>query len=207
MRIRINDLGARIGADGKLHSIGCTSILLEWMEGSAVLYRMLLDCGMKSKYENGETVLDTTNLERIKNVFEDKVQGFESGVQAMALSHCHEDHMGGYPWFYSHCKNKDYIDREGNKKKGIPVNGVPLLYMTSSTWNQFLVFQDDLYDIFAKNAIGSGYEWDKGIINEIGIYKRDKLYHSEQDVYPKPLDFDIKIRFLPAGHIVFSAMI
>lgn len=197
MYVRINDLGAKVGEDGKLHSIGQTSILLEWMEENVVLYRMMLDCGLKSKIDAGYNVkLNTTNLERIRNVMDDKVPGYESGIQALAASHCHEDHVGGYPWFYEYCK-----------KKGIPVNGIPNLYMTSSTWKQFVPFQEDLYDLFVEPAKGSGFEWNKGIINEIAIYRIDKKYYTEQDVSPKPLDFDIRLRFLPAGHIVGSSMI
>lgn len=196
MYIRINDLGASIGRDGKLHSIGCTSIILEWMEGNNVLYRMMLDCGLKSTVdEYGSAKLDIKNLSRIRDIMDDKVLGYESGIQALALSHCHEDHAGGYPWFYEYCK-----------KKGTPSNGIPNIYMTSSTWKQFITFQDDLYGIFVQLAKGSGFEWDKGIINEIAIYRKDKKYYSEQDVSPKPLDFDIRLRFLPAGHIVGSAM-
>lgn len=195
MQIRINDLGCKVGDNNRLYSIGCTSILIEWMEQGKPLYRMLLDCGLKNTIDNFERKLDITNLSRIKNTMENKVPGFESGIQALALSHCHEDHVGGYPWFYQHCKDK-----------GFPRNAIPKLYTTSMTWKQFVPFQHELYDIFEEPARNSEFYWDKGIINEIGSYIFTRDYYSDINVDPKPLDFEIKLRFIPAGHIVGSAM-
>lgn len=197
MNVKINDFGAKIGNDNKLHSIGQTSVLLEWTEENNILYRILLDCGLKSTLdENYDPKLDITNISRIRDIIDDKVLGFESGIQTCIASHCHEDHVGGFPWIYQYCKNK-----------GIPKNAIPRLYMTSGTWKQFVPFQHELYDIFMEPAKGTGFEWDKGIINEIGVYKIDKDYNSVTDIIPRPPDFDIKIKFIPAGHIVGSTMI
>ena len=197
MEIKVNDLGVRVDKKGVLHSIGSTSILLEWVEDNNVLYRMLLDCGLKSTYKENswDRVLDDTNLLRIKNVMDDKVNGYESGIQVMSLSHCHEDHVGGYPWFYTYCKEKN-----------TPINGVPKLYTTTMTWNQFFPFQTELYDLFVEPAKESGYIWDKSIINEIRSYVMPMQYNLEFSLSPKPHDFEITLKFIPAGHIVGSAM-
>jgi len=126
---------------------------------------------------------------------EDKVPGYNSGIQALAVSHCHEDHVGGYPWFYQYCKDK-----------GIP-EPRPKLYQTIMTWRQFLPFQDDLYDIFEEPAKDTEYHWEKGIINEISAYAVPTDYWTWNIVSPKPQDFEIRLRFIPAGHIVGSSMI
>ncbi len=197
MDIRINDLGAHVDKFNNLHSIGCTSILLEWMEDNSVLYRMLLDCGLKSTYKQNswDRILDDTNILRIKNVIDDKVSGYNSGIQAMALSHCHEDHVGGYPWFYTYCKQNN-----------IPIDGIPKLYTTTMTWKQFFPFQTELYDLFVEPARGSGYQWDKSIINEMRSYVMPMSYNLDFPLNPKPRDFEIRLKFIPAGHIVGSAM-
>jgi predicted metal-dependent RNase len=196
MYLRINDLGCKIGGNNRLYSIGATSVLIEWMEGDIVLYRMMLDCGLKNNIDDDfNRVLDTTNIARIRDIMEDKVPGYNSGIQALAVSHCHEDHVGGYPWFYTYCKNK-----------GIP-EPRPKLYQTIMTWRQFLPFQGDLYEIFEEPAKNSEYHWDKGIINEISAYANPVDYWTSIPVSPKPQDFEIRLRFIPAGHIVGSAMI
>lgn len=201
MNIRINDVGCKIGENNRLYSIGATSILLEWMEGDTILYRMLLDMGLKSTINEKNVdndkyrILDITNVSRIRDIMEDKVPGYNCGIQALAVTHCHEDHVGGYPWFYTYCKNK-----------GIP-EPRPKLYQTIMTWRQFLPFQDDLYEIFEEPAQESEYHWEKGIINEISAYVVPTDYWTWNIVSPKPQDFEIRLRFIPAGHIVGSAMI
>ncbi len=201
MHIRVNDLGCKIGDNNRLYSIGSTSILLEWMEGDIVLYRMMLDCGLKSTTDKKNVdnekyrTLDITNVSRIRDIMEDKVPGYNSGIQTLAISHCHEDHVGGYPWFYTYCKNK-----------GIP-EPRPKLYQTIMTWRQFLPFQDDLYEIFEEPAQESEFNWDKSIVNEIAAYAHPVDYWTWIHVSPKPQDFEIRLRFIPAGHIVGSSMI
>jgi len=193
MEILISDLGSKV-ENNKLHSIGQTSILLEWKEEKSknVLYRMLLDMGLKTKIDN---TLDLTNISKIQDTMNDKVPGYQSGIQAMICSHCHEDHIGGYPLFYQWCKDK-----------GFPSNGIPELYMTGLTWELFKPFQTDLYDILVKPSENSGYTWDKGILNVIDTYRKVKSYNSEISITPNPQTFDIKIKFIPSGHIVGSAM-
>lgn len=209
MRIMVNDLGSKNGDDGKLHSIGQTSILLEWMEENNVLYRMLLDMGLKSKEDDTP---DEHNLLKIKNIMEDEVSGYDSGIQAMACTHCHEDHIGGYPWFYHHfLKNTNYKNKEGKIIKGFPVSGIPKLFMTSGTQNQFSVSQDDLYGTFSPEKTNMFY-WDKTIINEINSFIRPRYWSSESynitlGGCPKPPGFDIYIRFRSSGHILASSMI
>ncbi len=195
MRVRVSDLGAKV-ENNRLYSIGSTSILLEWIEENEVLYRMLLDMGLKNN-NNSTYKIDTTNLQRIKNIMEDKVPGYPSGIQAIVLSHCHEDHCGGYPWFYTYCKSTK-----------IPDNGTPRLYMTGMTQKQFTPFQNELYDLFVEPSKGSGFEWGKSIINEISRnYSIKRDYNSPTIIIPNPIDFNISLRFIPSGHIVGSAMI
>lgn len=200
MYIRVNDLGAKVERN-RLYNIGATSILLEWMEGDIVLYRMMLDMGLKTTTDEKNVsndkyrILDITNVSRIRDIMEDKVPGYNSGIQALAVSHCHEDHVGGYPWFYQYCKDK-----------GIP-EPRPKLYQTIMTWRQFLPFQDDLYEIFEEPAKESEFNWEKTIVNEIAAYADPVDYWVWKPVSPKPQDFEIRIRFIPAGHIVGSSMI
>jgi predicted metal-dependent RNase len=198
MDILLSDLGVRIGNNNHLSSIGRTSVLLEWAEDGTILYRMLLDMGLKSDYikddRNRKRILDLTNISRIENIMQDKVLGFDNGIQCMALSHCHQDHAGGYPWFFQMCKNKKIRP--------------PSLYMTRMTRSQFIPFQNELYDLFEEPAKGTVYDWDKSIINE--IVGRDmtisKDYNTPIIIEPRPPDFDIKLTFKNAGHIVGSTM-
>lgn len=198
MDILIRDLGMKIGDNNRISSIGRTSILLEWLEEGTVLYRILLDMGLKSDYikddKNRKRKLDLTNISRIENIMQDNVQGFDNGIQCMILSHCHQDHAGGYPWFFQMCKNKKIR--------------IPSLYMTRMTRSQFIPFQSELYDLFEEPAKGTDYHWDKTIINE--IVSKDttisKDYNTIVNIEPRPPDFDIGLRFINAGHIVGSAM-
>lgn len=210
MKIFVKDLGARrYGvSDNLLKNIGCTTILLEWREKNTVLYRMLLDMGLKGDYNPYPIPsIDTLNWSIVEDIMLNKrLPEYKGGIQSIVLSHVHEDHAGGLPWFYE-------MMRLHNVKYKDDVNQqivIPQLYTTQSTWKQFEIYQDDLYELFHKPAENTGehYCWDKNVFQFIASNKDYTGYYRPFPiVINKPKDFDIMMQYIPAGHIPGSAMI
>lgn len=185
--LRIRDLGG--------NRIGCTSILVELCENYEILYRMLLDAGLSSyyDYEEGKCYLNTQNLQKIKELLNEKISNYENGIQSIIVTHVHEDHAGALPWIHSYCKRNKIRE--------------PLYFMTPLSALQFDIFQQQLYDIFNEAAKNSGYEWtwEKGEAKQIPI--KPQSYYTIARLDNTPEDYIISFRFIPSGHIVGSAMI
>lgn len=212
MKLFVTDLGAVLWGDDKqfLRNIGSTTLLLEWKEKNNVLYRILLDMGLKTKYrssDNLEQVLDITNLSRIEEyMFNKRLPTYKGGIQCIVLSHVHTDHAGGLPWFYEMMRKYNETNKDNSNNQII----IPKLYMTYSTWKQFHIYHDDLYDLFQRPAesTGSHYCWNKNILNFIASNKDYVGYYRPFPIVDnRPKDFDIILQFIPAGHIPGSAMI
>jgi Cft2 family RNA processing exonuclease len=175
--------------------VGATSILLELYEEERLLYRILLDAGLRSEYDYDRmrSTLWTTPLKEIKRCLLDRVEGYENGIQSILVSHVHEDHAGALPWIYSFCK-----------RKGLRP---PIFYMSDLSKDQFDVFQQLLYEIFqepAKNA-GEEWMWEKGEVGEIPI--KSCGFNTVTSLDDAPEGYEINFRFRPSGHIVGAAMI
>lgn len=208
MKIFVKDLGAWESDKGFLRNIGATTLLWEWREKNTVLYRMLVDMGLKTDLSlYPKELLDITNFSRVEDYMLNKrLLGYKGGIQSVVLSHVHEDHAGGLPWFYEmmrlhNVKYKDDIEQQ---------IVIPKLYTTYSTWKQFEIYQDDLYDLFHKPSENTGahYCWDKNVFNFIASNKDYTGYYRPFPIVENgPKDFDIMLQFIPAGHIPGSAMI
>lgn len=161
-----------------------TAIIVELLEGDKVIYRVLLDAGIQqSRFEN------------IKQVMDDKVSGYNNGIQSVFISHLHQDHIRCLPLIYKYWKR--------NKNR----MSMPKIYISSISKNLLPVVLNFFYRTYTKHLDDEELILDRGEINEILPKMTTVSYYETHIIEDLPERYTIKVRFLPSGHQTGSAMI
>ena len=178
--------------------IGSNIYLLELKEGDEVLFRVFLDAGLKITEDN---MLDVGTMGLIKDILLDekyRIPPFGNSVQAIIISHVHEDHVGMLPWIYRMCHK--YGIRE------------PITYMSPISCELFITTQEELYETVygyaarrTKERYGDDYFWDKNDIRACKIHPVE--YWSRTRIHEDDIagGYEICVKFFPSGHILGSA--
>ena len=178
-------------------SIGSNAYALELVEGDRPVFRLLLDAGLSITPDNK---LDVDAMEQVRRVLKDKPPGQRNGVQAIVVSHVHEDHAGMLPWIVRYCRESRLEVPEG------------WICMSLVSRDLFLDSQMELYDsVYGVAAERTRREaalfyWDKNDVQQ-AYWKTSPIAFGSMRRILSIGNYEAHLRLLPAGHILGSAMV